>query len=62
MSELYSPAAGTVAEINPALDADPAMVNRDPYGQGWMIALRLSDPAALDGLLSPAAYRAHIGE
>jgi glycine cleavage system H protein len=62
VSELYSPAAGTVEEINPALDADPAVVNRDPYGQGWMIALRLSYPAALDGLLSPAAYRAHIGE
>ena len=60
--ELYSPAAGTVAEINPALDADPAVVNRDPYGEGWMIALKLSDPAALDGLLTPAAYRSHIGE
>jgi len=62
VSELYSPAAGTVAEINPALDADPAVVNRDPYGEGWMITLRLSDPAALDGLLSAAAYRSHIGE
>jgi glycine cleavage system H protein len=62
VSELYSPAAGTVAEINPALDADPAVVNRDPYGEGWMITLRLSDPTALDGLLSPAAYRSHIGE
>ncbi|HET7422903.1 MAG TPA: glycine cleavage system protein GcvH [Gemmatimonadales bacterium] len=62
VSELYSPAAGTVAEINPALDADPAVVNRDPYGEGWMIALKLSDPAALDGLLAPAAYRSHIGE
>ena len=62
VSELYSPAAGTVAEINSALDADPAVVNRDPYGEGWMIALRLSDPAALEGLLSPAAYRSHIGE
>jgi glycine cleavage system H protein len=62
VSELYSPAAGTVAEINSALDADPAVVNRDPYGEGWMISLRLSDPAALDGLLSPAAYRSHIGE
>jgi glycine cleavage system H protein len=62
VSELYSPAAGTVAEINSALDADPAVVNRDPYGEGWMITLRLSDPAALDGLLSPAAYRSHIGE
>ncbi len=62
VSELYSPAGGTVAEINSALDADPAVVNRDPYGEGWMISLRLSDPAALEGLLSPAAYRSHIGE
>ena len=62
VSELYSPAAGSVAEINAALDADPAVVNRDPYGEGWMIALRLSNPADLDGLLSPAAYRSHIGE
>ena len=62
VSELYSPAAGTVAEINPALDADPAVVNRDPYGEGWMITLRLSNPADLDGLLSSAAYRSHIGE
>lgn len=62
VSELYSPAAGTVAEANSALDADPAVVNRDPYGEGWMITLRLADPAALDGLLSPAAYRSHIGE
>ena len=62
VSELYSPAAGTISEINSALDADPAVVNRDPYGEGWMIALRLSDPAALEGLLSPAAYRSHIGE
>jgi glycine cleavage system H protein len=56
VSELYSPAAGTVAEIN------PAVVNRDPYGEGWMIALRLSNPADLNGLLSSAAYRSHIGE
>jgi len=62
VSELYSPAAGTVTEINPALDADPAVVNRDPYGEGWMITLRLSNPADLDGLLSSAAYRSHIGE
>jgi glycine cleavage system H protein len=62
VSELYSPAAGTVADVNPTLESDPAVVNRDPYGDGWMITLRLSDPAALDGLLSPAAYRSHIGE
>jgi glycine cleavage system H protein len=54
--------AGEVVEVNGALDADPAAVNRDPYGQGWMITLRIPDPKALDGLLSPADYRQHIGE
>jgi len=62
VSELYSPLAGEVVEVNTALDGDPAVVNRDPYGEGWMVALRLADAAALNGLLSPSAYRAHIGE
>ena len=54
--------AGEVVEVNGALDGDPAVVNRDPYGDGWMVKLRVADPKALDGLLTPAAYRAHIGE
>ena len=62
VSELYSPAAGQVVAVNGALEGDPAAVNRDPYGDGWMITLRLADAAALDGLLSPSAYRTHIGE
>ena len=62
VSELYSPVAGEVVEVNTALDGDPAVVNRDPYGDGWMVALRLADAGALSGLLSPSAYRAHIGE
>lgn len=62
VSELYSPVAGEVVEVNGALERDPAVVNRDPYGEGWMVSLRLADPAALGGLLSPAAYRSHIGE
>jgi glycine cleavage system H protein len=62
VSELYSPVAGEVVATNGALDGDPAVVNRDPYGDGWMITLRIPDPKALDGLLSPADYRAHIGE
>ena len=62
VSELYSPVAGEVVEVNGALDGDPAVVNRDPYGDGWMVKLRVGDPAALDGLLTPAAYRTHIGE
>ena len=62
VSELYSPVAGEVVEVNGALDGDPAVVNRDPYGDGWMITLRVADPKALSGMLTAAAYRTHIGE
>lgn len=62
VSELYSPVAGEVVEVNGGLDGDPAIVNRDPYGEGWMVKLRVADPKSLDGLLSSQAYRAHIGE
>jgi glycine cleavage system H protein len=62
VSELYSPVAGVVAEVNGALESDPAVVNRDPYGAGWMVSLRVEDPAALGSLLTPGAYRTHIGE
>lgn len=62
VSELYSPLAGTVVEVNGALEKDPAVVNRDPYGAGWMIKLKLKNPADLDGLLGADAYKQHIGE
>jgi glycine cleavage system H protein len=62
VSELYAPLAGEVVEVNGALETDPAAVNRDPYGEGWMIGLRVKSPAELDSLLSPADYRSHIGE
>ena len=62
VSELYSPIAGEVVEINSRLDDDSGIVNRDPYGSGWMVKLRVSDSAALKDLLSPKAYRSHIGE
>ncbi len=62
VSELYSPLAGEVVEVNAALDGDPAVVNRDPYGDGWMVKLRVANPKDLDGLLQPGAYRSHIGE
>lgn len=61
VSDLYAPVAGTVAEVNGALDADPALVNKEPYGGGWMIRIRLADASQLDGLLTAAAYRSHIG-
>lgn len=62
VSELYCPVAGTVVESNKALEADPALVNRDPYGDGWMIKLKVKTPADLDGLLKAGAYAKHIGE
>ena len=61
VSELYAPLAGTVTEVNTALEADPALVNRDPYGAGWMIKLRVKDPAELAQLLDSEAYKKHIG-
>lgn len=62
VSELYSPVAGDVAEINAGLESDAALVNRDPYGDGWMVKLKISGPGDLKGLMSPSEYRAHIGE
>jgi glycine cleavage system H protein len=62
VSELYSPVTGEVTAINDALDSDSGVVNRDPYGNGWMVQLRVSSPAQLKELMSPKAYRSHIGE
>ena len=62
VSELYSPVAGDVVEVNEALDGDPGVINRDPYGEGWMMKLRVSNPGELKELMSPQAYRSHIGE
>ena len=61
VSELFSPLAGEVTEINSRLDQEPALVNSDPYGEGWMIRIRLDDAGAVGGLMDSAAYRAHIG-
>src|SRR4029078_10998281 len=62
VSELFSPVTGEVVEVNGTLDGDPAAVNRDPYGEGWMVRLRVADPKAMDKLMSSSAYRQHIGE
>jgi glycine cleavage system H protein len=61
VSELYSPMAGKVVEVNPRLDGEPALVNSDPYGEGWMIKLKI-DPSALGALSSADAYKSHLGE
>jgi glycine cleavage system H protein len=62
VSELYSPVAGEVVEVNTTLDDDSGIVNRDPYGTGWMVKLKVTNAATLKDLLSPKAYRSHIGE
>ena len=62
VSELYMPVGGEVVAGNEALTDDPAVVNRDPYGEGWMVKLRMNDPSELDDLLSPDAYKALITE
>jgi glycine cleavage system H protein len=62
VSELYTPLAGTVTAVNTALANDPALVNRDPYGEGWMIKLRVKNPAEFDALLGSEEYKKHIGE
>lgn len=61
VSELFSPVTGEIVDVNDALDPTPALVNSDPYGEGWMIRIRVSDPAELDSLLNPQAYKELIG-
>ena len=62
VSELYSPIAGEVVEVNDRLDKEPALVNTSPYGDGWMIKIRVKDPAEKKGLLGAEEYGAHIGQ
>jgi glycine cleavage system H protein len=60
VSEVYAPLAGEVVESNPGLDAAPEVINADPYGQGWLVRLRVADPADVDGLLDATAYAALV--
>mgnify|MGYP000163799240 CR=1 FL=1 len=65
-SDLFMPVKGKVLEFNPAIDdsrgGDPALVNEDPYGAGWLVKIELSNPADLDGLLDAGAYKTHVGK
>ena len=60
VSDLYCPAAGTVAEVNTALADDPALINQNPHQGGWIIRVKLDDPKAVEGLLSAQAYQEFI--
>jgi glycine cleavage system H protein len=61
VSDLFMPVAGTIAELNPALDKQPELVNSDPYGEGWMVKITLNNAADVDALLSADAYKTLIG-
>lgn len=60
VSDLFMPLAATVLEVNEAIDASPELVNTDPYGEGWVIRVKLSNPADVDTLLSADGYKEEI--
>ena len=62
VSDVVSPLSGEVLEVNQKAAEEPEMVNEDPYGEGWLIRIRMSDPAEVDALMDAAAYRAHVAE
>ncbi len=57
VSDIYAPVSGTVTAVNETLESDPALINTDPYGEGWIYEVQMSDPDQLDQLLDAAAYR-----
>ncbi|CAN5606221.1 MAG: glycine cleavage system protein GcvH [Nocardioidaceae bacterium] len=62
VSDLFAPVSGVVTERNEQLDSTPELVNSDPYGEGWLIKVRIDDPAAVASLLNADAYRAQVAE
>ncbi|MDB4921637.1 glycine cleavage system protein GcvH [Mucilaginibacter sp.] len=61
VSDLFMPVTGTINEVNPALDKQPELVNSDPYGEGWMVKITLSDTSAVDALLTADSYKSLVG-
>ena len=61
-SDIYAPVSGTIVEVNTALEANPALVNSDPEGEGWFFRMTLSDKSQLDGLMNAEAYKAFIAD
>ena len=62
VSDIVAPLSGEVLEVNQKVVDEPETVNDDPYGEGWLIRIRMSDPAELDALMDAEAYRAHVAE
>lgn len=62
VSDLYAPVSGSVIEVNKELSSSPETVNKDPYGKGWMVRLKILDPPELAVLLDAASYRSLVGK
>ncbi|MFO7526653.1 MAG: glycine cleavage system protein GcvH [Ignavibacteriaceae bacterium] len=62
VSDMFTPFSGKVVEINPNLSNNPEIINTDPYGEGWMLKIEISDPSELNELLDAAGYKALIGQ
>ena len=62
VSDLFSPISGQVTEVNGRLAQEPELVNNDPFGDGWMLRVSMSDPAELDNLLDAASYEEYVGQ
>jgi len=60
VSDVVAPVSGEIVEVNEALSQNPAVINEDPYGEGWLVKVRVSDPAERDALLDAASYRATL--
>jgi glycine cleavage system H protein len=60
VSDVYAPLSGSVVERNPSLEERPELLNEQPYGDGWLVVLEVSDPSALEGLMDAAAYRSFV--
>ena len=60
--DFYAPLDGDVIAINDELEGNPALINEDPFGAGWLFAIKASDPSQFDSLLTAAEYKIHIGE
>ncbi|MCJ7446703.1 MAG: glycine cleavage system protein GcvH [Bacteroidales bacterium] len=61
VSDMFMPVGGEVLEVNPALEESPDVVNKDPYGKGWMVKIRITDPSEIELLLTTEKYKALIG-
>jgi glycine cleavage system H protein len=62
VSDLFAPVTGTISARNDAVEATPELANTDPYGQGWLVEVTITDPSALDNLLDPQTYAEQVGD